>query len=56
MKLGIVLLVIFVPNLLYSLFFTMGESMTSHIPAIVISAAAIAWGIMRIRKSRRQKT
>ena len=34
---GYFLFVIFGANLLFSIFFTFGESITSHIPAIVIS-------------------
>lgn len=49
MRLGIVLLVIFCPNLIFSLFFTYGESFASHIPAIAISIPLIIWGIYRIK-------
>ncbi len=55
MKLGIISLIIFTPNLIYSLFFTMGESFTSHIPAILLSVGMIVWAICRIKVKRVHK-
>lgn len=55
MKLGIVLLVIFLPNLIFSLFFSYGESFVTHIPAIIISTPLIIWGICRIRTHLKKK-
>jgi len=56
MKLGIGLIVIFGANLIFSLFFTFGESFLSHIPAILFSTAMVTWGIYRVRKHNKGKT
>ena len=55
MKLGIVLVILFGVNLIFSLFFTFGESFVSNIPAIIISVIMIIWGIWRIRKHNARK-
>jgi hypothetical protein len=54
MKLAIGLLIIFIPNLIFSLFFTFGESFSTHIAPILISIVAITWAIYRIRKHRKE--
>ena len=55
MKFGVILLVIFIPNFLFSLFFTYGESFQSHIPAIILSVVAILGGTQRIIKHKKAK-
>ena len=49
---GWILIVIFGLNLIYSLFFTMGESFASHIPAIILSIVMLFIGYKLIRKKK----
>jgi len=56
MKLGIVLLIVFVSNLIYSLFFTMGEPFASHIFGIILSIGMIIWAICRIKGRRKPRS
>jgi len=54
MRVGIALIVVFGANLIFSLFFTFGESFMSHIPAIIISVAMITWGVCRIMEHKKK--
>ncbi len=47
---GWILMAVFGANLIYSLFFTMGESFVSHIPAIALSIVMIGISYFLIRK------
>ncbi len=49
---GWIIIAIFGLNLIYSLFFTMGESFVSHIPAIVLSVVMLYAGYRLVRKKR----
>lgn len=49
---GYTLIVIFGLNLIYSLFFTMGESFVSHIPAIILSVIMLYVGYKLVRKKK----
>lgn len=53
---GIAILIIFGFNLIYSLFFTMGESFASHIPAIGISAVMLFIGYQLVRRHHARPT
>ena len=50
---GWILIVIFGLNLIYSLFFTMGESFASHIPAIILSIVMLLAGSLILTITRK---